>query len=91
MPMDKKEVAKLETRLQQANVIGRVVNSSEHINVPRFGKYLKDAYVFRKTNWSWNYIAPAIHENFGHIIDAIIKNNSRGVGKLSEVNTVTQI
>ena len=81
------ELEKIEKRLQQNNVIARVANSKRKIKTERFRKYLKEAMIFRKKHWSWAYLPNAIHEAYGHLVDAIIANGGRGLGQRSEVHS----
>ena len=43
--------------------------------------------IFRKQHWSWAYLPNAVHEAYGHLVDAIIANGGRGLGQRSEVHS----
>ena len=56
-------------KLQYSQVIMRVVNSSQKINLIAFDAYLFEAYIFQLKNFPYATMVQTIHRNWGHCIE----------------------
>ena len=80
-PDDKAAFAQM---LQDYNVLCRIANCNEAINVPELKKFCKRAYLFRVEKFPWAIVSTSTHRGFGHMVDLVLKNNGMGLGNLSE-------
>ena len=69
--------------LRNSNVIIRVMNSmSRPVNMEKFKKFVKDAYLFRVEAFPWATVPDAVHNAYGHTILKMEKIGGYGLGQL---------
>ena len=80
------DVAKDKIRriLRDINVITRVANSTQKINVPKLKEFCKEAYYFKVNAFKWPSCPTSLHRGYAHLGDIILLNDSIGLGIVSE-------
>ena len=69
--------------LRNSNVICRVMNTkSRPVNMEKFEKFVRDAYLFRARAFLWATVPDAVHNAYGHTITKMKKIGGYGLGQL---------
>ena len=69
--------------LRNSNVIARVMNSkSRPVNMEKFEKFVKDAYLFRVQAFTWASVPDAVHNAYSHTLKKMRKIGGFGLGRL---------
>ena len=66
--------------LENSNIINRLINSTQKVNMDWFEKFVKKAYLHRVKTFPWASVCDSIHNTYAHTIVTMRKIGGFGLG-----------
>ena len=74
----------LRDLLMRFNVILRILNSREQVQIKKFHDFCLETYILQLQTFPWMHVSPTVHRYLAHASQAMQKNGGYGLGQLSE-------